>query len=75
MTHISPGGELPNTIQVSPLILSDTLLTLAQRADRAGYRSAARRLLRLALSVLNERPVPRSRGGSRSYEGSISTAR
>ena len=34
MTHISPGGELPNTI-VSPLVLSDTLLTLAQRADRA----------------------------------------
>ena len=39
MTHISPGGELPNTIQISPLVLSDNLLTLAQRADRAGYRT------------------------------------
>ena len=38
MTHISPG-ELPNTIQISPLVLSDNLLTLAQRADRAGYRT------------------------------------
>lgn len=38
----------------SPLILSDRLLTLAQDADRAGYRIAAEHLLFLAEEVLEE---------------------
>jgi len=38
----------------SPLVLSDALLTLAQDADRAGYRLAAEHLLLLAEDVLDE---------------------
>jgi len=37
----------------SPLLLSDRLLTLAQDADRAGYRVAAEHLLDLASEVLD----------------------
>ena len=37
----------------SPLLLSDRLLTLAQDADRAGYRIAAEHLLYLANEVLD----------------------
>lgn len=37
----------------SPLLLSDRLLTLAQDADRAGYRVAAEHLLYLASEVLD----------------------
>jgi hypothetical protein len=39
---------------VSPLLLSDRLLTLAEDADRAGYRGMAERLLDLAEQVLDE---------------------
>jgi len=39
---------------VSPLLLSDHLITLAERADRAGYQMAARRLVTLAHQVLDE---------------------
>ena len=42
----------------SPLLLSDRLLTLAEDADRAGFRSAAERLLTLASKVL-EQPTRR----------------
>lgn len=45
--------------EVSPLVLSDRLLTLAQDADRAGLRSAAERLLDLAGVVLELKPKPR----------------
>lgn len=41
----------------SPLMLSDRLLTLAQDADRAGYRDAAEHLLSLAEEVLDQ-PLP-----------------
>lgn len=37
----------------SPLLLSDRLLTLAQDADRAGYRVVAEHLLYLASDVLD----------------------
>ena len=37
----------------SPLMLSDRLLTLAEDADRAGYRVAAEHLLYLASEVLD----------------------
>ena len=39
---------------VSPLLLSDRLVTLAEDADRAGYRGTAERLLDLAAQVLDE---------------------
>lgn len=38
----------------SPLLLSDRLLTLAEDADKAGYRIAAEHLLQLASDVLDE---------------------
>jgi hypothetical protein len=41
---------------VSPLVLADRLLTLAQDADRAGFAKPAERMLRLAYSVWNEKP-------------------
>ncbi len=40
-------------IKVSPLVLSDRLLTLAEEADRAGLRSAAEKLLSLAHAVFD----------------------
>ena len=38
----------------SPLMLSDRLLTLAEDADKAGFRTAAESLLSLASKVLDE---------------------
>lgn len=38
----------------SPLLLSDRLLTLAEDADRAGYRITAEHLLSLASEVLDQ---------------------
>jgi hypothetical protein len=38
----------------SPLLLSDRLLTLAEDADKAGFRTAAERLLHLASKVLDQ---------------------
>jgi len=49
-------SEPSATPRMSPLILSDTLLTLAQRADHAGYPRSARRLVHLAIAVLDEGP-------------------
>ncbi len=40
---------------MSPLVLSDRLLTLAEQADAAGYQAAARRLVGLAFSVLDSK--------------------
>ena len=42
---------------VSPLVLSDRLITLAQDADRAGLTNAARRLIHLAHAVFDEVPA------------------
>jgi hypothetical protein len=41
----------------SPLMLCDSLLSLAKEADHAGLRATANRLLNLATSVLDEAPV------------------
>ena len=49
MTRIVPE----NAPAFSPLLLSDRLLTLAQDADRAGFRVAAEHLLYLASEVLD----------------------
>ena len=42
---------------VSPLMLADRLLSLAQDADRAGFFKPAARLLKLAYAVCDEKPV------------------
>ena len=41
---------------VSPLVLADRLLSLAQDADRAGFARSAERMLRLAYAVWGEKP-------------------
>jgi hypothetical protein len=41
---------------VSPLMLADRLLSLAQDADRAGFFKPAERLLKLAYAVCDEKP-------------------
>jgi hypothetical protein len=43
---------------VSPLVLSDRLIALAQAADRAGFTDTADKLVHLACSVLDEAPHP-----------------
>jgi|HubBroStandDraft_5_1064220.scaffolds.fasta_scaffold2689486_1 hypothetical protein len=57
-THTAPPvpGYFPGAEKVSPLVLADKLLSLAQDADRAGYARPAERLLRLAYAICNERP-------------------
>ncbi len=50
------AGYFGGADQVSPLVLADRLLSLAQDADRAGFTRPAERLLRLAYSVCNEKP-------------------
>jgi hypothetical protein len=47
------GAEAP---AISPLVLADKLLTLAQDAERAGFPGSAARMLKLAYSVWNEKP-------------------
>ncbi len=42
---------------ISPLMLSDQLLTLAQQADRAGFAGTAEQLLDLACAVLDAPPL------------------
>jgi hypothetical protein len=42
------------SVQFSPLVLADCLITLAQVADRAGYRQSASRLIVAAHAVLDE---------------------
>ena len=43
-------------VTVSPLVLADRLISLAQDADRAGYARSASRLLGLAYAVFDEEP-------------------
>lgn len=43
--------DLPR--QMSPLMLCDRFLTLAQETDRAGFRIASEHLLYLALQVVD----------------------
>jgi len=43
---------------ISPLLLSDRLITMAKQAGQAGYRDAAQRLLALACQMLNTPPRP-----------------
>jgi hypothetical protein len=41
---------------VSPLMLADQLLSLAQDADRCGMQRPAERLLKLAYALYDEKP-------------------
>ena len=43
---------MPTSFAVSPLLICDRLLTLAQDAERAGLRGAAQHLLELVSEVL-----------------------
>jgi hypothetical protein len=53
------AGAVPSPRVISPLMLSDQLMTLAQDADRAGLRPVAGDLLRLALRICESRPTLR----------------
>ncbi len=44
---------IPTYVRSSPLVLADRMITLAQDADRAGYRDTASGLLRLVFSLLD----------------------
>ncbi len=50
--------QTPTQPTVSPLVLADRLITLAQEADRAGFSRSATRLLGLAYAVFDEKPRP-----------------
>ena len=44
------------TAPVTPLSLSDHLITLAKKAEIAGYSVTAEKLVRLALTIFDEAP-------------------
>ena len=50
----------PSPMPISPLMLADRLIALAQDADRAGYLDSATRLLGLAYAVFDEQPRARN---------------
>lgn len=50
---VSPPGSPSQSRPVSPLVLADRLITLAQDADRAGYRQQAEHLVAMVYSVLD----------------------
>jgi hypothetical protein len=52
----------------SPLLLCDTLITLAQQADRAGYAITAHHLAILAETMFEEQPA-RAIGRARPANG------
>ena len=51
-SHTAPFAS--TTPRISPLMLSDHLLRLAEEADSAGFRGTAEYLLDLASDVLDE---------------------
>jgi hypothetical protein len=48
---IQSAATPASDMKLSPLVLSDRLITLAQEAERAGLPAMANRLVRLALSA------------------------
>ncbi len=48
--------QIAKPTPVSPLVLADRLISLAQEADRAGYARSATHLLGLAYAVFDEQP-------------------
>jgi hypothetical protein len=51
---VQPSLPTTRSVETSPLMLSDHLITLAEKADRAGYTTTARRLVNLACTVFDE---------------------
>ncbi len=49
-----PTSASASAGKVSPLLIADRLITLAQDADRAGYSATAERLIRLVNRVFDE---------------------
>jgi hypothetical protein len=47
---------IPQPATLSPMTLSDRLITLARDADTAGYAMTAEQLVRLALTIFDEAP-------------------
>jgi hypothetical protein len=58
---ISAGDKAAPT-PISPLVISDRLISLAEQAGQVGCKATARHLIRLASRVLEERtslpPIP-----------------
>ncbi len=51
---IDPSAQIHQAQPISPLILSDRLIALAQDADKAGLTGTASRLVTLACAVFDE---------------------
>jgi len=49
-------SRIRQSVTVSPLTLSDRLITLAKDADIAGYAITAEQLLKLAITIFDEAP-------------------
>jgi hypothetical protein len=49
-------SRIRQSVTVSPLTLSDRLITLAKDADTAGYAATAEQLLKLAITIFDEAP-------------------
>jgi hypothetical protein len=49
-------SRIRQSATVSPLTLSDRLITLAKDADTAGYAITAEQLLKLAITIFDEAP-------------------
>lgn len=58
MLNARAGSRYPAT-GMSPLMLTDRLLTLAQDADRAGLSAAALQILQLATAICDHPAPPR----------------
>jgi hypothetical protein len=54
--HRTQQAEPFNTSVLSPMALSDRLITLAKDADTAGYAVTAEHLVRLAITIFDEAP-------------------
>jgi hypothetical protein len=50
------ASPFAHRMTVSPLVLADRILTLAEDAERAGLHRPAERLLHLAYAVYDEKP-------------------
>ena len=49
-------SRIRQSLTVSPLTLSDRLITLAKDAEIAGYAITAEQLLQLAITIFDEAP-------------------
>jgi hypothetical protein len=50
------GSDTSQPTPLSPMTLSDRLITLAKDADTAGYTVTAEQLVHLAMTVFDEAP-------------------